>query len=143
MGYNSCKQKMKKILFFLMCLTLFSVVGFAQNVVVQTTNNESNKGTDDCPYRINGICVTEDIGGVEVNFFYDIDSDHHYMVLSNYNTFVVSVLWSIELNGVLSGSVQTLTGNTILGAIEKKIQIPRCYINECNVTGLIVRKLAQ
>lgn len=49
--------------------TGLSVGVFAQNVVVQTTNNESSKRSDECSYRINGVCATEDIGGVEVNFY--------------------------------------------------------------------------
>lgn len=122
--------------------------GYGQDVKVNI-NNQDATTKDDCPYRINGICATEDIGGVNVEFIKEGEEwPSYYIVLTNYNSFPVNVLWQIEYtgdNGSCAFYNNTInTGNVVIGATgEKKISLDRyCYLN-WTLKGLIVRKLAQ
>lgn len=131
---------MKKLL-LLFSLVAICSIGYSQNVKVNI-NNQDATIKDDCPYRINGICASEDIGGVEVEF---LDGEEgtgtELLVLTNYNNFKVNVLWQIDLDGF--GSI-TRTGYTILGREEqKKITITHYLGGYWTVKGLIVRKLTQ
>ena len=118
-----------------------NVLAYSQDVKVNI-NNQDATVKDDCPYRINGICVTEDIGGVDANFIETCISCSNYypgLALHNYNSFPVNVLWSVEYNGEIKNGV------TILGVEgDKIIDLPR-GVNPRNFSlkGLIVRKLAQ
>lgn len=129
---------MKKLLLF--ALVGISVFGYSQDVKVNINNQDATVG-DDCPYRINGICATEDIGGVDTKFFNACPMCSSYrpeLSLQNYNTFPVTVLWSVERGGIEK------TGVTILGVeAEKTISLPRGNPREYSLKGLIVRKLAQ
>lgn len=130
---------MKKI-FLLFAFVGISVLGYSQDVKVNINNQEANV-KDDCPYRINGICATEDIGGVDTKFIDTCPNCSSYrpgISLQNYNTFPVTVLWSVERNG------SEKTGVTILGVeAEKTISLPGGHPSEYSLKGLIVRKLAQ
>lgn len=138
---------MKKLL-VLFALVCISFLGYSQDVKVNI-NNQDGTAKDDCPYRINGICATEDIGGVDVEFefiseeTYPYHSDY-FIVLTNYNNFPVNVLWQIEYNDKESSANGTIkTGNVVIGIEgQKKIKLPY-YYNGWSVKGLIVRKLAQ
>ena len=92
---------------------------------------------DDCPYRINGICATEDIGGVDADL-----SEDDYLILTNYNDFPVTALWEVKNNGQCYGSyAKTQAGTTVLGVSgQKKIYVGGCP-SGMSLTGLIVRKL--
>lgn len=128
---------MKTAIRFFMAALLLGLcsLGYSQDVKVNI-NNQDATTKDDCPYHINGICVTEDIGGVNVDFI--TENITAYMVLTNYNSFPVNVLWQIEHT---SGGIKT--GNVVIGATgEKKIPLNGSS-SSWNLNGLIVRKLAQ
>lgn len=95
---------MKKILLVAVIFTagLFTNC-FGQNVNVNI-NNQDYSPTKDCDFKINGICSSEDIGGVDISGLEKYDevgtnSDGNtcycinlYAVLTNYNEFPVTVL---------------------------------------------------
>lgn len=71
---------------------------FGQNVNVNI-NNQDYSQTKDCDFKINGICSSEDIGGVDIQGLekYDeVGPNQYYInlyaVLTNYNEFPVTVL---------------------------------------------------
>ena len=142
---------MKIVIRFFMAALLFGLcsLAYSQDVKVNI-NNQDATTKDNCPYRINGICATEDIGGVDVELKY-IENDVHrgyFMVLTNYNSFPVTVLWQLEYTGTNSYcnyyNNNTNTGNSIIGATgTKTIELDYDCRREWTLTGLIVRKLAQ
>lgn len=142
---------MKTAIRFFMAALLLGLcsLGYSQDVKVNINNQDAN-AKDDCPYRINGICATEDIGGVNVDFIHKAgDNDNCYcMVLTNYNNFPVNVLWQIEYTGNNQScpnyNSKIKSGNVVIGATGEKIVVLgySCYTN-WSLTGLIVRKLAQ
>lgn len=71
----------------------FCYNGYCQNVNVNINNHDATSRNNDCPYRINGICSSEDIGGVDARIIYADDCT--WAVLTNYNTFPVTVLYEI------------------------------------------------
>lgn len=82
---------------FCVIITLFLVFPCIAQNIIQVTNNDRNNSTTpkECEYRINGICSSEDIGGVDVDITYD-EADHTtYAVFKNYNKCSVSVLYEI------------------------------------------------
>jgi hypothetical protein len=105
---------MKKI--FLIFATLsFCCLMHGQNVVVIGGNSPETK--DDCIYRINGICISEDIGGVEVSSRkIGGGNDRMRLVFKNYNDFAVSVVYELQ-NGPLR---LKSTGTIILESGEEK-----------------------
>lgn len=134
---------MKRVskLFMMALLSGFCYFGYCQDVKVNI-NNQEQTGRDDCPFRINGICITEDIGGVDVEFK---DSK---MIITNYNNFPVTVSWQISytyMRSCPSLNGTTRTGNVVLGVKAQKM-IPTD--RDCNdagwvVDGIIARKIAQ
>ena len=78
-----------------------SVLGYSQDVRVNNINvnikdQNGNANYQDCPYRINGICITEDVGGVDADIIYADDCT--WVVFTNYNTFPVTILYEIGSN---------------------------------------------
>ena len=70
---------MKKLV--LVLVAMFPLLCFSQNIIVANGNNTTdnqNQIQDDCPYRINGICSTEDIGGVEFEFIVSENQKNYY-----------------------------------------------------------------
>ena len=120
-----------------------SVFGYSQDVKVNINNQDATVG-DDCPYRINGICATEDIGGVDTEFKGDYASGYYWnnrIVFTNYNSFPVTVLWKVDYTGNKSYSGKT--GSIVIGVEGvKEVQLNDYYGN-WSLSGLIVRKLAQ
>jgi hypothetical protein len=119
-----------------MILIVFIGLGsnlFGQNIVIQT--NEGNKSTtkDDCAYRINGICTTEDIGGVEVSRGFRSLNDFQ-LRFTNHNSFTVSVIYELE-----NGNGELQTGTIILKSEETKST--KDYYYYPNNFKLIARKL--
>lgn len=146
---------MKIVIRFFMAALLLGLCSFGYSQAVKVNiNNQDATTKDDCPYRINGICATEDIGGVNVDFVKVLreggDGTKHYdhcMVLTNYNSFPVNVLWQIKYTGNdphCDAYNSVKTGNVVVGATgEKEITLDYdCYL-EWTLKGLIVRKLAQ
>ena len=75
---------------------------------------KTEKKNDDCDFKINGICSTEDIGGVENELIncrscYGGGSDYYSccdLKITNYNNFTVTVLIDVIVS---NKSVLTLT----------------------------------
>lgn len=133
---------MKK-LFLLFAFVGISVLGYSQDVKVNI-NNQDATATENCSYRINGICSTEDIGGVDV-IIDDFDA-----VFTNYNSYPVTVLYECVYsddsyrcsNSYVSDKK---TGSIVLGIEgQKRVSLGS---NGCSkfwsLKGIIVRKLAQ
>ena len=131
---------MKKFL-LLFAFIGISFLGYGQDVKVNI-NNQDVTTKDDCPYRINGVCVTEDIGGVDAKFIDTCLGCNTYkpaLILTNYNLFAVNVLWSVQHGNVIQNGV------IVLGAeAEKTINLPSGVSpRDFSINGLIVRKLAK
>lgn len=136
---------MKKLL----CIAAFAgmiSIGYCQDVKVNINNQEAT-AKEDCPYRINGICSTEDIGGVDVQFLFGKEEKCtwgcNYAIFTNYNTFPVTVLYEIEWR--IGSSVKSKTGSIVLGVDgSKRIELED-YGDDLSprssVKGIIVRKL--
>ena len=130
---------MKKLV--LVLVAMFPLLCFSQNIIQVTGNNSNtsnNQDQEECPYRINGICSTEDIGGVEFEF---IDSKGDRIVdsyaLSNYNNFTVSVLVEYTIDGT-----RYTTSNVLQAGQKKQFKTPcRDYPYLCILKGMIVRRL--
>jgi hypothetical protein len=122
-----------KILFILIALIGFGVGAHSQNVVIQTNEAAKSQTKDDCAYRISGICTTEDIGGVEVSKGNYVGNSYWYLQFINYNSFTVSVIYELEING------KKRTGTIVLKADETK-QTTDSYWEPSNFK-LIARKL--
>lgn len=138
---------MKRIFLVLAMMVGISAVGVCQNNVNVNVEN----GTNGYKY-INGVCSRDDIGGVEVGEY----SDRDYMgrtescgaVFTNYNNFRVTVMYELELIYYKSGQKEysKKSGSIVLDAQEKRrvfVAHPSNGYSRFNVTGLIVRKLAQ
>ena len=139
------------IRFFMAALLLgFCSLGNCQNVNVRI-NNQDATNTDNCPYRINGICSTEDIGGVDVRFEErggGVRDDgtywlsKQYIVFKNYNSFPVTVLYKIQYDNSHSRHYgEEQIGNMVIGAGESREEV--VMGGRWNVTGLIVRKIGK
>ena len=147
---------MKKTFTFILLIGLI-VCANAQNII-QITNNGSgnnNNQQQDCPYMINGICSTQDIGGVDVTIIYE--NNCTWALFKNYNDFRVTVLYEVgESYGFSGGLYHTSDGTTgsIVLDVEgtKKIKLDqafndfRGYFSRAeyySIKGLIVRKMAR
>ena len=91
---------MKKLIFTITCV-VFAMTCLGQNIIQVSGNQGNSQKQDDCPFRINGICSTEDIGGVMVEFKYGesgngYSSEGVYLHAENYNSFPVTVLLQIS-----------------------------------------------
>lgn len=139
---------MKKLV--LVLVAMFPLLCFSQNIIVANGNNSNtsnNQDQEECPYRINGICSTEDIGGVDIRFEYVKDgvittssNDYVHLVLENYNNFTVSVL--VEYTTQYSGPY---IENYVLKAGETKMreaQVRDGYKSGYYLNGFIVRSLS-
>ena len=130
---------MKKLV--LVLVAMFPLFCFSQNITVTTDSNILSP-QNECPYSINGICSTEDIGGVDIRFEYvwDGSRSYLYLVLENYNNFTVSVLveYTYEYGN-------TYIENYVLKAGEskkRKVQSGNTYLEAHYLNGFIVRKLS-
>lgn len=139
---------MKKLV--LVLVAMFPLFCFSQNITVTTDSNILSP-QNECPYRIAGICATEDIGGVEIRFEYVKDGvittssmGEVWLVLENYNNFTVSVLVEYECNNAHYND--TYIENYVLKAEESKMrrtQLGGLVSKRCHyLNGSIVRKLS-
>ena len=148
---------MKKAMLLIACVGMMSY-GYCQDVKVNINNQEAST-REECPYRINGICSTSDIGGVDVEFVAEgVENSgkyNIYAVFTNYNSSAVSVLYEIgnsfsnERSIYLEGT-PTYNGTTGSIAIPvngtKKVKI---HSNGCcpsltqsyQINGMIVRRI--
>ena len=131
---------MKKLL--LVLVAMFPILCFSQNIIQVTgnsSNNSNEQSQEECPFRINGICSTEDIGGVDVSFVQD---DHYdvYISLKNYNNSNVTVL----IQYYIDDYGKTCTENLVVLANGRKKH--KCgtqtYLSRYILKGIIVRKIS-
>lgn len=130
---------MKKLV--LVLVAMFPLLCFSQNITV-TTDSNTLSPQNECPYSINGICSTEDIGGVDTRFetVREGSWNYVYLVLENYNNFTVSVLveYTYEYGN-------TYIENYVLKAGEskmRKVQSGDSSRKAHYLNGFIVRKLS-
>jgi len=100
------KKTMKKITILSIALMLgFSLNGFGQNTVVFQSDvkpdvkSNTVEDKDKCPYRISGICSTEDIGGVDTKFETTEIKGMTWVnsiVFTNHNEFPVTIVYEIS-----------------------------------------------
>lgn len=126
---------------------------YGQDVKVNI-NNQDYSSNKDCEYKINGICSSEDIGGVEIqgklkwdyNSSYDGYLRNTYAVLTNYNPFTVTVLFEYGYNEVHSLVLRANEtkevfayngGSTVYSKPEPS------QSTSFSIKGMIVRKLGQ
>ncbi len=93
---------------------------------LQDSNSVNKVSNDECTYTINGICSTEDIGGV------DVECSPETIVFTNYNNYPVTVLYEID-NKEKKGAI--VLGVEGVKKIKSSRQLPI-------LNGIIVRKLA-
>lgn len=130
---------MKKLIFTITCI-VFAMTCLGQNIIQVSGNQSNSQKQDDCPFRINGICSTEDIGGVMVEYKKHGDMYVHF---DNYNSFPVTVLLLFRykdfdptiITCVLpsSGHKEVRLGSEFEGYH---------YASSCKTEGMIVRKLS-
>lgn len=127
---------------------------YGQDVRVNI-NNQDYSSNGDCEFKIQGICSSEDIGGVDVQglvkYLYDNVYDYYnktlFLVFTNYNSFPVTVLFQ-------GGGRYTHITSTVLKAGETKEinfevlqgNYSKPYPSESwdsTMEGMIVRKLGQ
>ena len=133
---------MKKLIFTITCV-VFAMTCLGQNIIQVSGNQSNSQKQDDCPFRINGICSTEDIGGVMVEFKYHTN-DGGYIHLDNYNNFPVSVLLQVtyrRTSGVLDNPRIIPCVLPSSGHKELKLAFGD-YLSGYILDGIIVRKLS-
>ena len=132
---------MKKILLlFVFFCSIILCDGQNRNNINNINININNQDFDnppkkECPYSINGICITEDIGGVTSSIVYEDDCT--WVVFTNYNNFPVNVLYEVKSNyhegqsmvsyhAVKNGTIS----NVVLGAKgSKNVKLNQTYCN--------------
>lgn len=138
---------MKKLTLIL-TLVILSISTQAQNIIQVTNDGSGNNNSQkkECEYKINGICSTEDIGGVDVEITCGDCSSWCtvYATFTNYNSFTVTVLYEISNNGD-QGKADGSTGSIVIPANgSKQVDWGRTYAcqkGNFSVRGIIVRKL--
>lgn len=113
---------------------------YGQDVKVNINNQDVTN--DDCCYRINGICSSEDIGGVDFQITDKNTGGKSVIgILTNYNPFTVTVLFKVVgVNFPYSKIMSVVIGPK--GVKEVTIDEGANYLN-FSLEGIIVRKTAQ
>ena len=134
--------------FFLMILVIigFGLDGFGQNTVVIQNDGKTNPTEDKCPDRVNGICITEDIGGVTaepIKWNHDPTVNSAQVKFTNYNNSVVTVAYEVISSKGISGGVPVYTATESGTVVLRKDESRAVNIQGGhNVsTKLVVRKL--
>lgn len=133
---------MKK-LFIAALFGIFVTCCYGQDVKVNINNNDVTT-KDDCAFRINGICSSEDIGGVDLEFVTETLQycSNIYANLTNYNSFPVSVIFKVK--ELCNTCYKEKTFTVVLGVNGiKRVTLFECYQHDVSLEGMIVRKLAQ
>lgn len=110
-----------------------------QNIIQVSGNQSNSQQQDDCPFQINGICSTEDIGGVMVEYKKHTTDYRLYAHFDNYNSFPVTVLLLFgyaDLDPKIITCVLPSSGHK-----EVKVSDGSNVFN-CKTEGMIVRKLS-
>ena len=142
-------RKIIAILFFCGMMTYAN----AQNIIQITNNGNASTAThDDCGFKINGICSSEDIGGVSLE---DISREDFgggpfsngvtRAYLKNYNNFTVTVLMQFTFDSYSQGGstcVKEVYQVVIPSNETKSVQLNHCNCPGCySLNGMIVRGL--
>ena len=126
---------------------------YGQDVKVNI-NNQDYSSNKDCEYKINGICSSEDIGGVEIsgkvkweyeeryggnNYYYN----NRYAVLTNYNSFTVTVLYEDVFDDVNSVVLRANETKEVLWSSGREADSEPKRSSSFNfpLKGMIVRKV--
>lgn len=124
----------------------------AQNIIQITNNGNTSTTEKDCGYKINGICSSEDIGGVSLEDIYREDlgggpfsNGITRAELKNYNNFTVTVLMELVFDSYSHGGatcVKEVYQVVIPSNETKEVELkhsncPGCY----SLQGMIVRRL--
>lgn len=132
---------------------IFGLMNFAnaQNII-QITNNGNQTTTTDCGFKINGICSSEDIGGVSLESISRQDlgggpfsNGITRAYLKNYNNFTVTVLIQLAFDSYSQGGstyVEEVYQVVIPSNETKTVQLNHCNCPSCySLQGMIVRRL--
>ncbi len=141
---------MRKI-FVILFLYGIMTCATAQNII-QITNNGSQNTTTDCGFKINGICSSEDIGGVSLEDISRQDlgggpfsNGITRAYLKNYNNFTVTVLIQLAFDSYSQGGstyVEEVYQVVIPSNETKSVQLNHCNCPGCySLQGMIVRRL--
>ena len=140
---------MKKLIAFFICFVSINCIG--QNII-QITNNGNQNTTTDCGFKINGICSSEDIGGVSLESISRQDlgggpfsNGITRAYLKNYNNFTVTVLIQLAFDSYSQGGstyVEEVYQVVIPSNETKTVQLNHCNCPSCySLQGMIVRRL--
>lgn len=140
---------MKKVLIITFLLGMV-ICANSQNII-QITNNGTTSQKD-CGYKINGICSSEDIGGVSLEgLSRDVYGSGPYASgiinanLKNYNNFTVAVLIKFVFDSYNYGGAtyeDEIYQVVIQSNETKKVQLKRGNCSDCySLQGMIVRRL--
>ena len=138
---------MKKLIFTITCV-VFAMTCLGQNIIQVSGNQGNSQKQDDCPFRINGICSTEDIGGVMVEFKYGESGNGHvtegvYLHAENYNSFLVTVLLQISYEDKYKALDPQVVTCVLPPSGYKATRLRFAdYTYGCILDGIIVRKLS-
>lgn len=147
-------KKMKKTALLITFAGMF-IGGYSQDVKVNINNQETSTAND-CTYRINGICSTEDIGGVDAEFREEKEANDYTVtvVFTNYNSFTVTVLYELGYS-LTTGTPREeefcenpfdgKNGTIVIPPNGKKEVVigsrAYCMLRGFSLRGIIVRKL--
>ncbi|MBQ6275725.1 MAG: hypothetical protein IJK62_03335 [Bacteroidales bacterium] len=143
---------MKKILLALTVIMFTCMCANAQNIIQITQNGNSSNVQNDCGFKINGICSSEDIGGVSLEgLSRDVYGSGPWAngitnaELKNYNNFTVTVLIKFLFDSYSQGGAtyEDEVYQVVIPSNEtKKVQLKRGNCPSCySLQGMIVRRL--
>ena len=136
---------MKKVLLVAVMLfaSLFTYC-YGQDVKVNI-NNQDFSTNKDCEFTINGICSSEDIGGVDVEFESNVVGNEvvRQVVFTNYNSYTVTTLCVIEYRHYNSRYQEHETLEKTFNIVLTENGSKKIAYDGYNgsVKGMIVRKL--
>ena len=126
---------MKKVCYlFLLCFVNFISIAYAQDINV-SVNDKEVITKEECPFSINGICITEDVGGVDLSFVNDSEDDQNYAKFTNYNSKRVTVTYEISLY-----DETTARGTIVLDSIGTQGSIKLIKLRTYNNGYIDIRK---
>lgn len=142
---------MKKILAVIFLL-LIIICTNAQNIIQITNNGSGSNYQNDCGFKINGICSSEDIGGVSLEgLSREVYGSGPWAngitnaELKNYNNFTVTVLIKFLFDSYSQGGAtyEDEVYQVVIPSNEtKKVQLKRGNCPSCySLQGMIVRRL--
>lgn len=121
---------MKKVSYlFLLCFVNFISIANAQDINV-SVNDKEVITKEECPFSINGICITEDVGGVDLSFVNDSADKPNYAKFTNYNSKMVTVVYDISLDGYTAAR-----GTIVLDSIGTQGSIKLIELQKIDTSG--------